>query len=115
MTLVDPEERSRSDRDIIDMLRKEVRQIPGITARFSTGGGPGGESGNLSVAVRGYDLDHGLKLAKQIEEIMEPIGNVNDIRISREEGLPELRILVDRDRAAQFGIRATQIGFAYDR
>jgi HAE1 family hydrophobic/amphiphilic exporter-1 len=112
MTLVEPEKRSRSDREIIDMLRTEVKQIPGVTARFSTGGGAGGESGNLSVAVRGYDLDHGLKLAKQVQEIMGPIKNVNDVRISREEGLPELRILVDRDRAAQFGIRAVQIGFA---
>ncbi len=112
MTLVDPEERDRSDRDIIDILRKEVKQMPGISARFSTGGGPGGDTGNLSVAVRGYDLGQGIELAKQVKEIMEPIGNVNDVRISREEGLPELRILVDRERAAQFGIRAAQIGFA---
>ena len=112
MTLVDPEERDRSDRDIIDILRKEVKQMPGVSARFSTGGGPGGDTGNLSVAVRGYDLGQGIELAKQVKEIMEPIGNVNDVRISREEGLPELRILVDRERAAQFGIRAAQIGFA---
>ena len=112
MTLVDPEERDRSDRDIIDILRKEVKQIPGISARFSTGGGPGGDTGNLSVAVRGYDLGQSIKLANQVKEIMEPIGNVNDVRVSREEGLPELRILVDRERAAQFGIRASQIGFA---
>ena len=112
MTLVDPEERDRSDRDIIDILRKEVKQMPGVSARFSTGGGPGGDTGNLSVAVRGYDLGQGIELAKQVKEIMEPIGNVNDVRISREEGLPELRILVDRERAAQFGIRTAQIGFA---
>ena len=112
MTLVDPEERDRNDRDIIDILRKEVKQMPGVSARFSTGGGPGGDTGNLSVAVRGYDLGQGIELAKQVKEIMEPIGNVNDVRISREEGLPELRILVDRERAAQFGIRAAQIGFA---
>ncbi len=112
MTLVDPEDRDRSDRDIIDMIRKEVKELPGVNARFATGGGPGGDTGNLSVAVRGYDLGQGTVLAKQIKEIMEPIGNVNDVRLSREEGLPELRILVDRERAAQFGIRTAQIGLA---
>ena len=112
MTLVDPKDRNRSDRDIIDMLRAEVKNIPGVNARFSTGGGPGGESGNLSVALRGYDLEEGTELAQKVKAIMEPIGNVDDVRISREEGLPEYRIMVDRERAAQFGIRASQIGFA---
>jgi HAE1 family hydrophobic/amphiphilic exporter-1 len=112
MTLVKPEERNRSDRDIIDMLRAEIRDMPGVTARFSTGGGPGGDSGNLSIAIRGYDLRAGSRLARQVKNIMEPIGNVNDVRISREEGLPEYRIVVDRERASQFGVRAAQIGFA---
>jgi HAE1 family hydrophobic/amphiphilic exporter-1 len=112
MTLVKPEERERSDRDIIELLRREVKDLPGVTARFATGGGPGGESGNLSVALRGYDLREGSELAKKVKTIMESIGNVNDVKISREEGLPEYRIIVDRERAAQFGVRASQIGFA---
>jgi HAE1 family hydrophobic/amphiphilic exporter-1 len=112
MTLVKPEDRERSDREIIEMLRGEVKNLPGVNARFSTGGGPGGESNNLSVALRGYDLREGSELALKVKAIMESIGNVNDVRISREEGLPEYRILIDRERAAQFGVRAAQIGLA---
>jgi HAE1 family hydrophobic/amphiphilic exporter-1 len=112
MTLVDLGERDRSDREIIEVIRKGLRDVPGVEARFSTGGGAGGDSGNLQVAVTGYDLERGKKLADRVAEVMEGIGNVQDVRVSREEGLPEYRVLVDRERAAQFGVSVAQVGSA---
>lgn len=112
MTLVDVNERSRSDKDIIESLRKKFSQIPGLSARFSTGGGPTGDTGNLTVIISGYDLKQSSILAGKLKNIMEGIGNVRDVRISREEGLPELRIRVDRDRAALFGVSVAQVGEA---
>lgn len=115
MTLVDRSDRSRSDRQIIEALREKYREIPGVNVRFSTGGGPTGESGNLSVSLSGYDLKQGMQLARQLKAIMEKIGNVSDVRISREEGLPEYRILVNRKRAALFGVGVAQVGSAVKR
>jgi len=112
MTLVDAGKRKRSDKEIIDFLRKAVHDIPGVTVRFSTGGGPTGTGGNLSVALSGYSLQQGSELAQKLKAIMEKIGNVKDVRISREEGLPEYRITIDRDRAAQYGVTAYQVGQA---
>ncbi len=112
MTLVDVKERSRSDRDIIESLRQRFSQIPGLTARFSTGGGPTGDTGNLTVIISGYDLKQSSNLAGKLKDIMEGVGNVRDVRISREEGLPELQIRVDRDRAALFGVSVAQVGEA---
>ncbi len=110
MTLVDAGKRKRSDKEIIDFLRKAVYEIPGVKVQFSTGGGPTGTGGNLSVALSGYSLQQGMELAQKLKAIMEKIGNMNDVRISREEGLPEYRITIDRDRAAQYGISAYQVG-----
>jgi len=112
MTLVDVEKRQRSDKQIIEVLRNEVAKIPGVEVRFSTGGGPTGDTGNLSVIVSGYDLKQGMKLAQNLEKIMKDIGNVSDVRISREEGLPEYQVTMDRERAALFGISAVQVGQA---
>ncbi len=112
MTLVDVNERSRSDKDIIESLREKFSQIPGLSARFSTGGGPTGDTSNLAVIISGYDLKQSSILAGKLKNIMEGIGNVRDVRISREEGLPELRIRVDRDRAALFGVSVAQVGEA---
>ncbi len=112
MTLVDADKRKRSDKKIIDFLRKELHDIPGLTVQFSTGGGPTGTGGNLSIAISGYSLKQGSELAQELKTIMEKIGNVKDVRISREEGLPEYRITIDRDRAAQYGISVYQVGQA---
>jgi len=115
MTLVDVGERQRSDKEIIEMLRRSVSKIPGVEVRFSTGGGPTGDTGNLNVIISGYDLRQGKKLAEHIQEIMESLANVRDVRISREEGLPEYRVIIDRERAALFGINAAQVGTAVKR
>ncbi|MGQ9615565.1 MAG: efflux RND transporter permease subunit [Spirochaetota bacterium] len=115
MTLVDRSERKRSDREIIEVLRAKYKDIPGVNVRFSTGGGPTGESGNLSVSLSGYDLKQGMQLARELKVIMEKIPNVSDVRISREEGLPEYRIEVDRKRAALMGVGVAQVGSAVRR
>ncbi|RKX97031.1 MAG: AcrB/AcrD/AcrF family protein, partial [Spirochaetes bacterium] len=111
MTLVDVTKRSRSDKQIIEDLRKKVSLIPGVNADFSTGGMTmGGNTGNLKISVFGYDLVKGKELAKKIKRVMEKVPNVKDIRISRKEGLPEYQIMVDRRRAALYGFNAAQIG-----
>ncbi len=111
MTLVDVTKRSRSDKQIIEDLRKKVSLIPGVNADFSTGGmNMGGNTGNLKISVFGYDLVKGKELAEKIKRVMEKVPNVKDIRISRKEGLPEYQIMVDRRRAALYGFNAAQIG-----
>jgi HAE1 family hydrophobic/amphiphilic exporter-1 len=117
IALKDLEDRSRTDQEIIDNLRPLVAQVPGVKVRFSSGFGPGagGMSGGLTVSVRGNDLEQGRELAVRIEEIMESVDTVQDAQISREEGLPEYRIRVDRNRAAQYGLTAAQVGTTIKR
>jgi HAE1 family hydrophobic/amphiphilic exporter-1 len=117
IALKDLEDRSRTDREIIDSLRPLVAEVPGVKVRFSTGFGPGGGglSGGLTVSIRGDDLEQGKELALKIEEIMESVDTVQDAQISREEGLPEYRIRVDRNRAAQYGLTAAQVGTTIKR
>jgi len=116
ITLVELGERKRSDKEIIEDVRQEVKKIPGVTVRFSTGGGPGmGGSSNLSVIVSGYDLATSRLLAEDIKLIMEGVKNVRDVKVSREEGLPEYRVRIDRDRAALFGLNAFTVGQSVKR
>ncbi|MCK5569879.1 MAG: efflux RND transporter permease subunit, partial [Spirochaetes bacterium] len=104
LTLADRKERTRSDKEIIADLREKMQEVPGVNVEYSTGGGHSAGSGNLSVIISGYDLNQGKEIAEKLKEIMEGVKNINDVRISREEGLPEFRIKVDRNRAALFGI-----------
>jgi len=118
IVLKDLGERDRADREIIEALRPLVAGVPGVKVRFSTHFGPGGGagmSGGLTVSVRGNDLEEGKELAAKIEEIMGTVDTVQDARVSREEGLPEYRIRVDRNRAAQYGLTAAQVGTTIKR
>jgi HAE1 family hydrophobic/amphiphilic exporter-1 len=112
MTLVDIDKRKRSDLEVADDLRRFAAGLPGVTARFETGGGEGGDSGNLEIAVKGYDLRQGKILADKMKAVMEKVDNVKDVRVSREEGNPEYRIVLDKDLASYFGLSAAQIGQA---
>ncbi len=115
MTLADRKERTRSDKEIIADLREKMQEVPGVNVEYSTGGGHSAGSGNLSVIISGYDLNQGKEIAEKLKEIMEGVKNINDVRISREEGLPEFRIKVDRNRAALFGINVAVVGNAIKR
>jgi len=115
LILADRKERTRSDKEVIADLREEMQGVPGVNVEYSTGGGHGAGSGNLSVIISGYDLNQGKEIAEKLKEIMEGVKNINDVRISREEGLPEFRIKVDRNRAALFGINVAVVGNAIKR
>ena len=115
LILADRKERTRSDKEIIADLREKMQEVPGVNVEYSTGGGHGAGSGNLSVIISGYDLNQGKEIAEKLKEIMEGVKNINDVRISREEGLPEFRIKVDRNRAALFGINVVVVGNAIKR
>ncbi len=113
--LSDREERDRDVDEIISELRKQTKDIPGTTIRFSKGhGGMGGSSG-LTLSLKGYDLKRGKELAEKIKAIMEDIEIVTDVQISRQEGLPEYLVLVDRERAGQYGLSVSNVGTTIKR
>jgi len=117
LTLVDLEKRKRSDNDIIEALRPLFSSVPGIDTSFSTNPGGAGMVGTsgLTVSVRGYDLKQGKNLADKIKGVMEKVKTIKDVDVSRKEGLPEYRILIDRDRAALFGLNTAQVGTTIKR
>jgi HAE1 family hydrophobic/amphiphilic exporter-1 len=113
INLTDISERKRSDQEIIASLRPLLAGIPGAEVRFYRGFGPGGGGGmdsGLSIQVRGYDLEQGKELAEKIKAAMDKVEIVQDVEVSREEGLPEYRVNIDRNRAAQYGLTVGQVG-----
>jgi multidrug efflux pump subunit AcrB len=61
------------------------------------------------VEIRGYDLEEGSELAKQIATIVRATPGAVDVQVSREDNLPELRIQIDREKAGALGINVEQI------
>jgi HAE1 family hydrophobic/amphiphilic exporter-1 len=118
VSLVPKNERKRSSVDIANVLRRTIVGIPGATVRIREGRGlfafRMGSNGAQSVDIelRGHDLVTGQQLAQALSEKVKEISGITDVRISREAGLPEYILRIDRKKAADLGLTATQIGTA---
>ncbi|HEX2190638.1 MAG TPA: efflux RND transporter permease subunit, partial [Longimicrobiaceae bacterium] len=64
----------------------------------------GGGDSDLAVRVRGEDLDAALAYAQEAERRLAGLGAVTNVRMGTEMGQPEVRVEIDRERAAQYGI-----------
>jgi CzcA family heavy metal efflux pump len=114
VALVDPEKRSRSVFEITKELRPKLAQIAGATLFVDQGGFLRflmnfGSTAPIDVEIRGYDLDDGSKLAKDIYGIVRSTPGAVDVQISRDDNLPELRVQIDRDKAGILGIDVANI------
>jgi HAE1 family hydrophobic/amphiphilic exporter-1 len=79
----------------------------GMFRRSSSSGSQGGD--RLSVEVRGHDLETLQQLADRVQEVMSRIPGVADVQISRRPGLPEMVVLVDRDKASTLGLNVSDV------
>jgi HAE1 family hydrophobic/amphiphilic exporter-1 len=69
----------------------------------------GGRQERVEVDVRGHDLETGAVLAEQVKEIVESVKGTVNVRVSREEGKPELTVLVDRDKSSALGLNLSTV------
>ncbi len=112
--LVDVDKRSRSVFDIVRDLRPKLSKIvgPEVTIRqtgFLRFLMNFGSSAPISIEVRGFDLDSGMKLAKQVSDVVRSTPGATDVQISRDDNLPELRVKIDRQKAGVLGLNIGQI------
>ena len=59
---------------------------------------------SFKLKIRSDDLDAALNVASQVRSVMESISDIGEVSIDTEEGLPEVEIEIDRQRAYSFGV-----------
>jgi HAE1 family hydrophobic/amphiphilic exporter-1 len=113
-------ERQMTSAELADLVRREVAgRVPGglldveaqqglwmLNRVFSSGGG----SDALELELRGWDLDRADRIAAQMRQRMEAVPGVTDVRVSRREGRPEERLILDRERIAEVGLSVREVG-----
>ncbi len=110
VSLVDRSKRERSMWEIMEILRQKFKDIPDAEIHVKSAGMTeqmtsfGGAAAPIVVEIRGYDMETANRLAQEVKQVIETIGGSRDVRIMREEGLPELQVKIDRDRAAALGL-----------
>lgn len=113
--LTPPGEREHDMEHYIAQLRERAAaEFPGVSVVFVPRGTIKqiinfGYKAPIVVEVRGYDLAQGSALAKRIEQMMQEIPGLTDVKSVRQDDYPNLQINVDRQRAARFGVEQEDV------
>ncbi|MEW5925247.1 MAG: efflux RND transporter permease subunit, partial [Candidatus Zixiibacteriota bacterium] len=110
--LVDADQRPLSAQEMIDSVRKVISIVPGIEYGVSAEEGLGGGSKSVEISIRGADRSIINEIAHEVQKIFEKTPGTVDIGNNMEEGKPELRLNIDRDKAndlalSVYGIAST--------
>lgn len=109
--LVDKNQRKISTDEFAQMMKQQINTIPGIRVKAqpvmllgTTGRTP------IQILVNGPDYESVIKGANIIEKIVYETQGTTDVRLSSEEGKPEVRVEIDRDKLAELGLSIADVG-----
>ena len=106
------EERDISQQEIINNIREPLSQVPGAPGQAFGDNSLNlrGQGGGLEMAITGENYDEIFKVAREftaiIKERMPDLGNIN---VSYQPTQPQLRVKIDRRRAAELGVSLNDI------
>ena len=103
--LVTADKRKRSSAQIASSLRKILGGIPGTVIRTREGQGMfmmrmGSSSDKIQLEIRGYDIATADAIGAEVSKLIKEIPGITDVKLSREKGVPERSIIIDREKAA---------------
>ncbi len=107
---VDIADRSRSSFDSVDEIRERVGAIPGAEVKVERerAGPPTGAA--IAIEVSGDDFSRLSALSAEIMRRIRGTAGLVDLVDDFETARPEMRFLIDRHRAALFGLDADTVG-----
>lgn len=109
----DRDERSMSQKELVDRLKSQLEKIPGVRAFPSSIAIAGGQrSEKLQFSLSGDNLQQVGALAKTMQNRLSSIEGMGKVDLDIELDLPQLVMSVDRVRAASMGITARDIATA---
>ncbi len=109
---IDLEERTEPSSHTLETIRERVKDIAGgkITVAKQEEGPPTGAPINIEISGDNFSVLG--QLAEKVKEIISRVPHVEDVRDDYVEGTPSVRVRVDRQKAALFGMSSGDIGFA---
>ncbi len=96
--------------EVMAEIRDTMKSIPGTFSAISTpladriGHMLSGVSAKVAVKIYGPDLEELRRLGTEIVDIARAIPGMEEARTEQQGAVPQLRIEIDRDRAAAYGV-----------
>lgn len=101
--------------DLIEEMSEKLSVMPGYTVSFSQ---PiidmvmdqiAGAHSDLAIKVYGDDITYTRHIADKVVNVLRTIPGAADVAIDQEPPLPQLQIIADRDRIAQYGLNFSDV------
>ncbi|WP_020404425.1 efflux RND transporter permease subunit [Gracilimonas tropica] len=111
--LVSQNERNRTQAEITSSLLRELQIVPGVQIQevIIDPLSPDGENG-LIVQIFGFDPEVKKELSEGVKERLLQIEGINNVFSSSDQGRPELRLIMDRERISRVGMTTNQVASA---
>lgn len=109
ITLPDSEHQIDSAEIMQQKLRAHFDEFPGATLSFRSGMRGQMFGSDISIVLRSNDLDAALDTADKIAEIISANPECAEPSISMDRGLPQVEVVIDRERAYDFGVDITTV------
>lgn len=106
------EEAAKNSQALADQMTRDVQeQLPGCELAVSTSnmdmsvlGGSG-----MEIVIQGRDLDTLQSISKDMMDLLGQVEGFTEITNGQENGAPQIRVTVDKDKAMQYGLTVAQI------
>ena len=102
ISLVEKRERSRSQKEVEEAIRKAIAGVPGTDASV-------GFNRPIYVAILGSDAEGLAKVAQEFAEKVKKIPNVVDVESSVQQGLPAYAVKLKPGAVRELGLTAPQL------
>lgn len=111
--LVDQKERDRGQFEISSDLLEKLQVVPGVEIKevIIDPLSPDGENG-LIVQIFGYNPEIKKDLADGVKEKLLELEGISNVFSSVDQGRPELRLIMDRERISRVGMNTNQVATA---
>ncbi len=111
--LTPKEDRIRSTGDIMQAVRKSLKDIPGLKASINPIGIFGTANETPVVVILSGPLRSDVtRVAEALKDSVKTIPGTADVKLTSRVGNPEMRIVVDREKMASFGLSIADVGAA---
>jgi hydrophobic/amphiphilic exporter-1 (mainly G- bacteria), HAE1 family len=92
-----------------EQLREKLPPLPGVKLRLEDNQSQSGPS-RLGVRIYGEPGPRLDQLAEEVERRMTRVEGLTDVVVGGERGREEVEVVVDRDRAFQYGLTTSSVG-----
>lgn len=109
--LVDKNQRNISTDEFGQMMKEKINTIPGVrvTAQPVTLLGTTTRK-PIQILVSGPNYESTYKGAMIIDSVVRTVKGTTDVQLSSEEGKPEIRVEIDREKIASLGLTIAEVG-----